>query len=601
MSTRKKLLCIISSLWILLFIIVFFVSRSILLSSSGDLERKLAIEGNQRVYNTFVVNLNSFFELIDLNANSEGIYDFVTGESDEFIKEEFGRDYFTEEDITAAIIFDKRGKIIWGKGFNIKTKTYTELFPNQIKMFEHFRKMLKGKSQGYHIVDTEYGVAGFIQIDNRLDYIAANYIYPDDDTKGPLAMLVLSRPIDKDFIARLSKQTNYKINILSLDELKAKDPQSYNGLLNSEGVYLNFKSEGLLSSFRLIKSYDDKAIYVMKVDLPREVYLQAQKAASVSLFILIILSLMGTGSMIVVIFLLFNQQEKITNSFERFVPQEFLELLNKDNILDIEVGNNVEKEISVMFTDIRNFTSVSEKMTAKMNFDFVNAYLMKIAPSIAEKNGFIDKYIGDGIMALFHREISSADDAVQAAIHILEQLHSFNSTSRREGWPVISLGVGINTGMLRLGIIGGGARLEGTAISDTVNTSARIESMTKYYGVQMLISESTMKGLNDPNLYHIRFIDEIVMKGKNEPVAVYEVFDADHTTQKEKKEKIKDVYKDAYEHYKNGDYHKALAGFQSCLEIMPDDMASQHFAGKCKQAIDQGITEKPFITIQTQK
>ena len=163
--------------------------------------------------------------------------------------------------------------------------------------------------------------------------------------------------------------------------------------------------------------------------------------------------------------------------------------------------------MSILFSDIRSFTQMSEQMTPEDNFKFINAYLSRMEPAITENRGFIDKYIGDAIMALFG---GSADDAVKAGISMLQRLTEYNLTRQRPERPPISIGIGINTGDLMLGIVGGQHRMDSTVISDAVNLGSRLEELSKRYGIPLLISEHTFLRLEDPNVYCFRVIDKVL-------------------------------------------------------------------------------------------
>ncbi|MGD1943886.1 MAG: response regulator [Leptolyngbyaceae cyanobacterium] len=169
---------------------------------------------------------------------------------------------------------------------------------------------------------------------------------------------------------------------------------------------------------------------------------------------------------------------KINQAYGRFVPRQFLHFLNRESIVDVDLGDQAQQHMSVLFADIRDFTTLSEQMTPKDNFKFLNAFLSRMEPAIAEHNGFIDKYIGDAIMALFSR---SADDALQASIAMLQRLHQYNQERLGYHKSPIEIGIGINTGAVMLGTVGGRNRMDSTVISDTVNVAARIERMTRIY------------------------------------------------------------------------------------------------------------------------
>ena len=211
---------------------------------------------------------------------------------------------------------------------------------------------------------------------------------------------------------------------------------------------------------------------------------------------------------------------KHTNvSIERFVPQAFLSIVGKPSVADVELGDNRRRTMSILFSDIRGFTTLSERMTPDETFAFINTYLERMGPVIRDHHGFIDKYIGDAIMALF----TNADDALRAGLAMLAALDGFNAERRAAGLEPIEIGIGINTGSLMLGTIGEKHRMDGTVISDAVNLAARIEGLTKDYAAPMLISEFTYRELSDPEASAIRPVDVVVVKGKTRPVAIYAV------------------------------------------------------------------------------
>ncbi|MDP5018948.1 MAG: AAA family ATPase, partial [Dolichospermum sp.] len=220
----------------------------------------------------------------------------------------------------------------------------------------------------------------------------------------------------------------------------------------------------------------------------------------------------------------YQKMAELNKAYERFVPRQFLQFLQKESIIDVRLGDQVQLEMSVLFSDIRDFTRMSEKMTPEENFKFINAYLSRMESAIIENQGFIDKYIGDAIMALFSGE---ADDAVQAGIAMLNRLNLYNQERINYGLEPIRNGIGINTGLLMLGTVGGNNRMDGTVISDAVNLASRIEGLTKEYGVSLLISQQTFQRLQKPENYAIRQVDKVKVKGKLETVTIYEVFDAD--------------------------------------------------------------------------
>ncbi len=274
-----------------------------------------------------------------------------------------------------------------------------------------------------------------------------------------------------------------------------------------------------------------------------------------------------------------KELSKLNAAYERFIPHEFLKLLEKRNIIETQLGDQVEKEMTVMFSDIRGFTSMSENMQPQEVFDFVNAYLGYMEPVIIEHRGVIDKYIGDAIMTLFPH---SADDAVQGSIAMLKTLTEYNAILSIAGYPIIKIGIGLNTGTAILGIVGGQHRMDSTVISDAVNVASRVEGLTKLYGVSLLITEKTYHKLQYPNYYHIRVIDSVTVKGKLEKVTVYEVFDADLPELIELKNKTLTYFEEGFNLFHLGEITQARCCFEKVLAINGQDRVAKKYLKRCR-------------------
>lgn len=205
---------------------------------------------------------------------------------------------------------------------------------------------------------------------------------------------------------------------------------------------------------------------------------------------------------------------------ERFVPHHFLDQLHKTSLVDVRLGDQIEQVLTVLFCDIRGFTTLSEQLSPAEIFQLINKFLGSMEPVITRHNGFIDKYIGDAIMALFSK---SADDAVAAAIDMIKALAEFNENQKREGQPILKIGIGINTGDLMLGIIGTSKRMESSVIGNAVNIASRIEGLTKEFQTAILISEETRLNLVHPEYFNLKFLKETLIRGKVQPVKIWQV------------------------------------------------------------------------------
>ncbi|MEE4256920.1 MAG: adenylate/guanylate cyclase domain-containing protein [Bacteroidales bacterium] len=270
----------------------------------------------------------------------------------------------------------------------------------------------------------------------------------------------------------------------------------------------------------------------------------------------------------------------------RFVPRQFLEYLGKESIADIQLGDQVQKEMTVLFNDIRDFTTISEQMTPKENFNFLNNYLGYMEPVIRNNSGFVDKYIGDSIMALFP---DNTEDAINASIEMRIKLAEFNHIINQFGQQAIDSGIGIHTGSLMLGIVGGEGRMEGTVISDAVNLASRLEGLTKVYGSKIIITEETLIKINDPTQYHYRFLDVVKVKGKKEAVYIFEIIDGDPEDIRDLKSSTKDKFNLGMQHYKNKQLKDAIKIFREVKEINQSDLAAALYIKRCEKLIEFGI------------
>jgi len=270
---------------------------------------------------------------------------------------------------------------------------------------------------------------------------------------------------------------------------------------------------------------------------------------------------------------------QLNQAYERFVPGQFLQFLQKKSIVDVQLGDHVQQEMSVLFADIRNFTALSEQMNPRENFNFINAFLSRMEPAIREHNGFVDKYIGDEIMALFS---GNADEAVQAGITMFERLALYNQHRANYDYAPIEIGIGINTGELMLGTVGGFSRMDSTVISDAVNLAARLEELTKIYQVRLLISHYTFLRLSNPGDYGMRLVDKVNVKGKAKKVTVYEVFDADPPEIRKAKMATKTAFEQGLMLYYRDRLSEAAQGFSQCLQVNPGDKVAQHYLKRCQ-------------------
>jgi class 3 adenylate cyclase len=271
-------------------------------------------------------------------------------------------------------------------------------------------------------------------------------------------------------------------------------------------------------------------------------------------------------------------KEQFLQSAQRFIPAQYLDFLEKDSITSVRLGDHVSAEMAVMFSDIRGFTTISEKMTAKQNFDFVNEYLKLVSPIIQEHEGFIVKFLGDGMMAIFPYGVA---DAVTAGIEKAKKVQQFNQMLRSQGLPEITVGIGIHTGNMMVGMIGEEMRMQGDAFSDNVNLTARIEGLNKFYGTSMIISEDTLRQMPQPVGLRIRSLGKAVVKGRLAPLGMYEVYEGQPESAAALRDATRADFERAIALYAEGCIDDAAQLFNRVLAVDPGDKTARLYLESC--------------------
>ncbi|MCB0581244.1 MAG: response regulator, partial [Phaeodactylibacter sp.] len=279
---------------------------------------------------------------------------------------------------------------------------------------------------------------------------------------------------------------------------------------------------------------------------------------------------------------------QINRATGRFVPSAFLRSLGRENITEVRLGDQVERKVTVFFSDIRDYTAMSESMTPEQNFKFVNAYNRRMGPIIDRHGGFINQYLGDAIMAIFQH---SPEGALRASIEIQQAIREYNRQREAKGRRPIRSGIGFHTGPLIMGIIGDDKRLDAATISDTVNTAARIESLNKFYGANILLSEDSLAAISEPEAFHFRMLGQVQMKGKKVPVGIYECFDGDSPEGFDKKRATLDAFAEARTSYFDKEFAKAYRAFEAILKENPEDATTQLFLNKTLECIASGVPD----------
>ncbi len=270
----------------------------------------------------------------------------------------------------------------------------------------------------------------------------------------------------------------------------------------------------------------------------------------------------------------------------RFVPNEFLHSLNKERITEVALGDHVEKEVTVLFSDIRGYTTLAESMTPQENFKFVNAFNKRMGPIIQKHQGFINQYLGDAIMAIFPK---SPKDALDAAIDMQQKLITYNEERQAKGRSAIKMGIGLHTGPLIMGIIGDENRMDAATIADTVNMASRVESLTKHYGTTILVSGESLAKIDKKDQYQLRYLGKVQVKGSSEPIRIYDCFDGDLLELATKKSTTLPTFEAGLTHFFANEFPEAANAFNQVLKTNAADATARLFLNKASNYTVNGV------------
>jgi PAS domain S-box-containing protein len=267
-----------------------------------------------------------------------------------------------------------------------------------------------------------------------------------------------------------------------------------------------------------------------------------------------------------------KETERLNAGFELFVPKQFLQLMKVEGAGTIKSGFSQEQTMTMLFADIRSFTQLSEGLGSERTFEFLNEYLRRIEPCIQENGGFVDKFVGDGIVALFEGE-SSAHNAVEAAVSMQREVKLFN-TERPDVTDIV-LGIGLHRGDVIIGALGSRNRLDSTVIGDSVNLAARVEELTKRFRAQILITDTVMECL-EGDQHLIRKVMSLKVRGKHEVTQIFEIFDQDQNAGLKKASQS--LLEEGINLYESHEFDKAHGVFDQVQRQNPSDILAIDYA-----------------------
>ncbi|MGB3006317.1 MAG: adenylate/guanylate cyclase domain-containing protein [Chitinophagaceae bacterium] len=282
----------------------------------------------------------------------------------------------------------------------------------------------------------------------------------------------------------------------------------------------------------------------------------------------------------------------------KFVPFEFIRSLGHNVITDVRLGDQVEKIVTVLFSDIREYTTIAEQMTPEENFRFVCSFNERMGPFIRQHNGFVNQYLGDAIMAIFP---GNAVDALSAAVDMQKELEQFNIARKLNNQSPICIGVGMHTGPLIMGITGDNERLDACTISDTVNTASRLESLTKHYKAGIILSDACLEQIKKKGDFHLRNLGYVQLKGKQESIKIHECFSGNSNQDILQKTATLSLFNDGVSHYLDESFILANEIFEKVSLTDPGDRTAQFFFNNTREIMESGLPKSKAGVVEMQE
>ncbi|WP_017316559.1 GAF domain-containing protein [Mastigocladopsis repens] len=287
-----------------------------------------------------------------------------------------------------------------------------------------------------------------------------------------------------------------------------------------------------------------------------------------------------------------SDKKRLKSTMYRYMTQELAEELLK--LDDAKLGGD-RKEVSILFSDIRGYTTLTENLEAEEVVSMLNEYFESMVEAVFKYKGTLDKYIGDAIMAVYGSPLplqQHAWMAVQTSIEMRHRLQEFNARRQVDHKPKVNIGIGINSDIVISGNIGSSKRMEFTAIGDGVNLGSRLESVSKQYGCDIIISENTYQRCQ--NYIWARELDYIRVKGRNEPLAIYELVGLRSDPVCSTKLRLIEHYHRGREYYSSRQFTRAQAEFAKVLEINSRDLAAILHLQRCQHWLQKPLSDSDW-------
>ncbi len=314
----------------------------------------------------------------------------------------------------------------------------------------------------------------------------------------------------------------------------------------------------------------------------------------------------------------------LSEKFRLFVPEQFLSRIAPEGLNSIQLGDGKEEELTVLFCDIRGFTAIAESQNARDTFKWLNSFFQRMSVCISANQGFIDKFLGDAIMAVFDKYECHSLSALKAAVMMQESLQDFNVNYHKYNLrEPVKIGIGIHTGIGVIGTLGSEKRMDSTVIGDVVNTASRLESLTKTYGCSIIVSEQVISEIeicqnnyqtgkqietkhnslnsqenfsnqiqnnqNNQSSYcekiYYRWIDKVKLRGKQKAINIYELLGSESNIIEPEKIATRSIFNKGIKGWKLGKYAAALEYFQQVKSLNSIDNIAGLYVERCREKL----------------
>ncbi len=283
------------------------------------------------------------------------------------------------------------------------------------------------------------------------------------------------------------------------------------------------------------------------------------------------------------------------DTFRKFIPTQFIEHLTEHDERELRLGKADEEDIAVMFLDIRKFSELSQQLTPQQTLNFLNAFFVRMNAPIHANYGFVDKFIGDAILALFDHPKGTAEikvcDALNAAIGLRQALDLYNSHRQKSGYASINIGIGVHFGPVIIGTVGSDDRMDTTVLGQTVNTANYLEYLAKHFQSDIIISEAMVQNLPTDHSYLLRKISYVEVKGESQPHVIYEVLNHLPKAIQEDKLALQDDINRCIALVETHEYHKLISLAATLQAIHPREVVFKRFYQTAEQRLNPTSTD----------